>query len=174
MQDLTPMQERAIELLVRGFTDREVAEMLGVSRTTVTMWKRNKRFRETLDQREAEVFGPSFSGVKELVPLAVDVLQKALKKGNTKVALEIVKMSGAFLWLRKNLRSEDKSEKKPSFFECIELLQEYESLPKDAVEERRAIKERLAELGISLSEEPASETDLPGHEAPGPGTAEAP
>ena len=168
------MQKRAIELLVRGFTDRAVAEMLRVSRTTVTMWKKNKRFRQALEQREAEVFGPSFSGVKELVPLAVDVLQKALKKGNTKVALEIVKMSGAFLWLRKNLRSEDKNEKKLSLFECIELLQEYESLPKNAVEERKAIEERLSELGFSLSKEPASETDLSGQEAPGPGTTEAP
>ena len=174
MRELTPMQERAVELLVRGFTDGEVAETLGVSRTTVTMWKRNKRFREVLDQREAEVLGPSFSGVKELVPLAVDVLQKALKKGNTKVALEIVKMSGAFLWLRKNLRSEDKSEKKLPFFELIELLEEYQSLPKDAVEERKAIAERLVASGIRLPEEPASEIDLSGQEAPGYGTTHAP
>ena len=60
----------------------------------------------------------TLSAVKELVPLAIDVLRKALEKGDTKIALEIAKLSGAFHATKK----EFEAGKGPSFEEVMAEL----------------------------------------------------
>jgi len=60
----------------------------------------------------------TLSAVKELVPLAIDVLRKALEKGDTKIALEIAKLSGAFHAAKKELEAG----KGPSFEEVMAEL----------------------------------------------------
>jgi len=41
---LTPEQLNAIDLLILGKTDREVAEIVGVRRETITKWHKNPFF----------------------------------------------------------------------------------------------------------------------------------
>jgi hypothetical protein len=72
---------------------------------------------EKLSTRETQEKELS-SAVKELVPLAIDVLRKALEKGDTKIALEIAKLSGAFHAAKKELEAG----KGPSFEEVMAEL----------------------------------------------------
>jgi transposase len=41
LPNLTPEQLNAIDLLILGKTDREVSEIVGVRRETVTKWHKN-------------------------------------------------------------------------------------------------------------------------------------
>jgi hypothetical protein len=51
---LTPEQLNAIDLLILGKTDREVAEIVGVRRETITKWHKNPFFMAELNiKREA-------------------------------------------------------------------------------------------------------------------------
>jgi len=72
----------------------------------------------TRETQEKEPCEPVLSAVKELVPLAIDVLRKALEKGDTKIALEIAKLSGAFHATKK----EFEAGKGPSFEEVMAEL----------------------------------------------------
>jgi len=60
----------------------------------------------TRETQEKEPCEPVLSAVKELVPLAIDVLRKALEKGDTKIALEIAKLSGAFHAAKREFEAE--------------------------------------------------------------------
>ena len=72
----------------------------------------------TRETQEKEPCEPVLSAVKELVPLAIDVLRKALEKGDTKIALEIAKLSGAFHAAKR----EFEAGKGPSFEEVMAEL----------------------------------------------------
>jgi DNA invertase Pin-like site-specific DNA recombinase len=55
MQQLTPQQGRAIELLLGGMRETEVAAEVGIDRTTLWRWKReNDFFRAELNARRQE------------------------------------------------------------------------------------------------------------------------
>ena len=73
---------------------------------------------EELRVRKDDSSESTLSAVKELVPLAIDVLRKALEKGDTKIALEIAKLSGAFHATKK----EFEAGKRPSFEEVMAEL----------------------------------------------------
>ena len=73
---------------------------------------------EELRVRKDDSSESTLSAVKELVPLAIDVLRKALEKGDTKIALEIAKLSGAFHAAKKELEAG----KGPSFEELMAEL----------------------------------------------------
>ncbi|NCW70398.1 MAG: hypothetical protein EBV86_17905, partial [Marivivens sp.] len=51
---LNPKQERAVEMLARGTTITEVAQVLEVSRVTVHRWTKNELFCEHLENEKAE------------------------------------------------------------------------------------------------------------------------
>jgi hypothetical protein len=81
---------------------------------------------EELRVRKDDSSESTLSAVKELVPLAIDVLRKALEKGDTKIALEIAKFSGAFHAAKK----EFEAGKGPSFEEVMaELARESDDDP---------------------------------------------
>lgn len=98
-------QQNAIDLLVTGKTDREVAEAVGVSRQTVCQWRlHNPVFQAELNKRRKEVWGATVDKMRALLPEALDTLAAELRnpdnKDRWKVALELLKMSG--LDLREN------------------------------------------------------------------------
>ena len=53
---LTPEQLNAIDLLILGKTDREVAEAVGVRRETVTKWHKNPFFIAELNVKREELW----------------------------------------------------------------------------------------------------------------------
>ena len=80
-RQLSIEQENAIDLLLEGKSDREVAEAVGVSRQTVTEWRNgNAVFAAELNQRRHEVWGGQVERLRGLVAEAVAVLEEDLKQ----------------------------------------------------------------------------------------------
>jgi transposase len=80
-RQLTIEQQNAIDLLLQGKSDREVAEAVGVSRQTVTEWRnRNAPFVAELNRRRQEVWGSQTERLRQLVAQAVSVLEEDLQQ----------------------------------------------------------------------------------------------
>ena len=97
--ELTVEQLNAIDLLVTGASDREVAEKVGVSRQTVTNWRlHNLAFQAELHRLRKEIWGNSKDRIMSLVPKAIDRLEKSLgddtDRNGPKVALEVIRTTG--------------------------------------------------------------------------------
>jgi len=93
-QQLSIEQLNAIDLLVMGHTDREVAEAVGVNRSTVTSWRLyNPDFIATLNRRRKEVWGAAADRLRKLLLKAMDVLEQALDSGDASIAMQLVKIA---------------------------------------------------------------------------------
>ncbi len=98
---LTPQQETAIDLILAGKNDREVAQTIGKSRSTVNIWRNHDpRFIATLNDRRQQVWGGQLNRLNNLVTEAVDVLQDGLHDSDIKVrivsAVHILKATGTY------------------------------------------------------------------------------
>lgn len=94
-QKLNIEQLNAIDLLVTGKTDQEVADLVGVSRSTVTGWRLyNPTFAAELNKRRKEVWGAAGDRLRTLLLKAFDVVESALNAGDIKAALEFLKVAG--------------------------------------------------------------------------------
>lgn len=94
-QGLTIEQLNAIDLLVTGKSDQEVADKVGVNRVTVTSWRLyDPYFQAELNRRRKEIWGASVDRMRALLPKAFDVLEQAINNGDVKAALELIKMAG--------------------------------------------------------------------------------
>lgn len=88
-------QLNAIDLLVMGKTDREVAEAVGVSRQTVTSWRLyNPHFQAELNRRRKEIWGAAVDRFRSLLLKSLDTVERALDEGDAKTAVELLKMAG--------------------------------------------------------------------------------
>jgi|ETNmetMinimDraft_16_1059900.scaffolds.fasta_scaffold123608_1 transposase len=106
-------QENAIDLLIQGKSDREVAEAVGVGRPTVWEW-RNQRseFIAELEHRRRDLWGTQVDRLRQLVSKAVDVLAEDIQlKDDLKLrqaaAVHILRSVGLY---GANLKPEYKSE----------------------------------------------------------------
>ena len=94
-QKLSVEQLNAIDLLVTGKTDQEVADLVGVSRSTVTGWRLyNPTFAAELNKRRKEVWGAAGDRLRTLLLKAFDAVESALDAGDVKAALEFLKVAG--------------------------------------------------------------------------------
>ncbi|MBE2973394.1 hypothetical protein [Priestia megaterium] len=93
---LTIHQLNAIDLLVCGKTDKEVADLVSVNRVTVTKWRNyDIYFQAELNKRRKEVWNASIDKIRTLVPKAIESLEREIEAENSwKVALEILKIAG--------------------------------------------------------------------------------
>ena len=98
---LTPQQETAIDLILAGKNDREVAESIGKSRSTINVWRnQDPLFMATLNNQRQQVRGSQLSRLNTLVSDAVDALQDGLHDEDIKVrivaAVHILKATGVY------------------------------------------------------------------------------
>jgi DNA-binding CsgD family transcriptional regulator/predicted sugar kinase len=92
---LTPEQLSAIDLLIQGKSDQEVADIVGRDRGTVWRWKsRVPFFMATLEARRQEVFGVAVQRLRNLLGQAIDNIAKAVESGDVKSSFELVKATG--------------------------------------------------------------------------------
>jgi DNA-binding CsgD family transcriptional regulator len=84
---LTPEQLNAIDLLIFGKTDKEVAETIGVGRNTISKWYKNAFFIAELNARREELWKDSKNRLKALVHDAVNILSNSLNSSDEKVAV---------------------------------------------------------------------------------------
>ena len=89
-QGLTIEQLNAIDLLVTGMSDQEVADKVGVNRVTVTSWRLyDPYFQAELNKRRKEIWGASIDKMRNLIPKALETVENAIKQGDVKTALEL-------------------------------------------------------------------------------------
>ena len=98
---LTPQQETAIDLIIAGESDNEIAEKIGKSRSTVNVWRHhNPLFMATLNDRRQQMWGGQLSRLNTLASEAVDVLREGLHDEDIKVrllaAIHILKATGTY------------------------------------------------------------------------------
>lgn len=116
-RELSVEQLNAIDLLIQGKTDKEVAETVGVHRCTVTSWRLyNPYFQAELNRRRKEVWGAAVDRFRNLLQKALSTVEEALESGDAKTALEVLKMAGMDLSRDENtlgsyLVGEDDAEK---------------------------------------------------------------
>jgi len=94
-------QQNAIDLLILGKSDREVAEEVGVSRPTVTDWRNhNEHFAAELNRRRQEVWGAHTERLRTLVERAVDALEDNLEADDAalrqQAAIHVLKAVGLY------------------------------------------------------------------------------
>lgn len=96
-QGLTVEQQNAVDLLVTGATDREVADAVGVNRVTVTRWRNHDpHFQAELNRSRKEIWASSTDRLRGLLPRALDRLESELDEGpnGCKVALALLDITG--------------------------------------------------------------------------------
>jgi hypothetical protein len=94
---LTIPQLNAIDLLVTGATDQEVADQVGVTRQTVNGWRNlHPWFQAELNRRRVELWGSAVDQLRALLPRAVAALAEELDGGEARarVAVDILRLAG--------------------------------------------------------------------------------
>lgn len=93
---LTIPQLNAIDLILGGTTDQEVANVVGVTRQTICGWRNHDPFfRATLNARRAEIWGTAQDSLRALLPRAVERLSDELDGDNGgRLALRLVESMG--------------------------------------------------------------------------------
>jgi len=94
-------QLNAIDLLLQGQSDREVADQVSVTRQTVTGWRNtNADFIAELNRRRQEVWGGQTDRLRGLVAKAVDILAEDLDGENPRLrqgaAIHVLKSVGLY------------------------------------------------------------------------------
>jgi len=84
---LTPEQLNAIDLLILGKTDKEVSNLVGVRRETVTKWHRNPFFTAELNSRREALWTDSKLRLRALASEAIEVLSDGLHHEDMKIAI---------------------------------------------------------------------------------------
>lgn len=91
---LSQKQLNAIDLILTGLNDREVAESLGVGRNTVNKWRNHDAdFQAELNERRKELNEATQNRIRSLTQKALDAIEYALEKGDARIALEVLKMA---------------------------------------------------------------------------------
>jgi len=96
-QFLSIEQRNAIDMLVLGKSDREVAEAVGVSRQTVCGWRLYlPQFQAELNLRRRAIWGAAVDKLRSLVPRSLAILEQELERSEepAKIALGILKLAG--------------------------------------------------------------------------------
>ena len=94
---LTVEQQNAIDLLVQGKTDQEVASTVGVNRVTVTKWRLyDVWFQAELNRRRQDLWGTAAERLRAMLPKALAVLERRLDDYDhgLQAAVQVVKLVG--------------------------------------------------------------------------------
>lgn len=85
-------QENAIDLLILGKTDAEVGQTVGVRREQIWRWRNeHPYFQAELNRRRADLWRGAQERLRHLVGQAVDVIETAVKGGDLRAAVELLK-----------------------------------------------------------------------------------
>ncbi len=88
---MKPKQFRAIELILQGKPDTAIARELEVDRSTIARWRNSEEFRFELNQAREAMQEAFKERLFFLVQESICVCEDALKSGDTRVALALIK-----------------------------------------------------------------------------------
>jgi predicted transcriptional regulator len=117
-------QEKALELVLRGLNDVEVAKKIGVTRQTVSNWRHyNTVFIETLSDERKLLREKHQDRINGLVEKAIDVMTNALDDEDPKIRLQAVKLVLSTAALKDSMKEKNEpSEKNALLKELGEAL----------------------------------------------------
>lgn len=100
-RQLSIEQENAIDLLIQGKSDREVAEAVQVSRQTVSQWRNHDAvFIAALNAKRHEIWGSQAERLRSLISIAVDVLESDLSSEDVRLrqsaAIHVMRAVGLY------------------------------------------------------------------------------
>jgi hypothetical protein len=94
---LSIAQENAIDLLITGATDGDVAAAVGVARVTVWQWRHEHPvFMATLQRRRAEIWRGPQEKLRSLMSKAIENIVAAIESGSLKASIELLKITGMY------------------------------------------------------------------------------
>ena len=86
--ELSERQRTAVELLLRGLADHEVAAQVGVDRGTVFRWRTaSVAFQRELDRQRRALWEQSAGKIQSMVEPALSILHAQLTSGDPKLAM---------------------------------------------------------------------------------------
>jgi hypothetical protein len=95
VEGLPQTQEAALTALRSGCSFMDAAELAGVDRTTLYRWlQRDPQFRAAYNLWQRELAESAQARLLKLTAKAVEVVEKALERGNEKVAGQLLKQMG--------------------------------------------------------------------------------
>jgi hypothetical protein len=77
--NLNQKQVAAIELIASGRSYTTTAELLGIDRSTLYLWRQQPRFQERLEARTHELWGKANDRLKSMVEPALEVVARQLE-----------------------------------------------------------------------------------------------
>ena len=105
---LNEKQEKAVELVCMGKTDKEIARLVGVSRQWVNTWRnQDSEFKHALAMRRQALREQHQDSLNDLVEDAIGIVKQALAntedpKAQLKTAMYVLKISGLQGYLRED------------------------------------------------------------------------
>lgn len=91
---LSPEQLQAIQLLVAGKSNIEVAQAIAKERRTISRWKKDPRFLAAINEERKELYEAGQIRLYGLLGKAIDVIEQKLDEGNFKAATEVLRIIG--------------------------------------------------------------------------------
>ena len=94
---LNDRQRMALELIVAGQRDIDVAKAVGVDRKTIYRWRQDEQFRAQLEQRRRELWAGVVDRMRALLEPSVEVLNEHLRdsldRNRYRAAVSILRLS---------------------------------------------------------------------------------
>jgi hypothetical protein len=87
IHNLRETQLRAIDLLLHGLSDSQVAEKLDVDRSTIFRWRKTGSFARRLRVLRERLFEQSAARIQNLVHPSLEILIRQLKGSDEKLAI---------------------------------------------------------------------------------------
>jgi hypothetical protein len=90
--ELSSKQLTAIDFLLRGYTDLQVAAEVGADRGTIYRWRHNRLFAEILGKLREQAWEQSTQQMRTLMQPALELLTRHMNGDNPKLALQAAGM----------------------------------------------------------------------------------
>jgi len=103
---LEPKQEKAVELMLAGISDTEIAKKLKVTRQTVNYWRNQDfDFIYELQMRRNQIWEGHRDELIDLYQMAVEEIKKSLKSKDPKIRLQVAMQIVRLPALQENLKN---------------------------------------------------------------------
>jgi hypothetical protein len=111
-------QEKALELMLRGINDNEVAKTIGVTRQTISNWRHHDTvFIDTFEEARRALREKHRDSINGLVDKAIGVLEKAMEDEDPKTRVQAAKLVLSMAGLKESMKEGNPQNDKEKFLE---------------------------------------------------------